>query len=195
MKVKICGITRAEDAVMCEELGADAIGFVHYPGRHRSMPLAEIDRMCEFLGPMTTKVLVCAPANVPEAIQMAVQSSVNVIQTYSLGPQEIEAMRRQGVGVIRAVPPTRSEAIKYSAVADALLFEQGVPGTGEGYDYSRIPMDCSPRSIIAGGLNIDNMDCAKALKPYALDVSTGVERLPGRKDHELVKEFIRRCKS
>lgn len=195
MKVKICGITRAEDALMCEELGADAVGFVHYPGRSRSMPLEEIARMGESLGPMTAKVLVCAPADVPEAIQLAARAGVSIIQTYSLSPPEMESLRRQGIGVIRAVPPERSEAAKYSAVADALLFEKGVPGTGEEYDYSRIPMNCHPRSIIAGGLNIDNIDRAKAMGPYALDVSSGVERHHGRKDRGLVSEFIRRCRS
>ena len=195
MRVKICGITNAEDAGMCEDAGADALGFVHVKGRSRSIQLSDIKEICGSLGPMATSVLVCSPSTVFEAADMFDQSGVDVLQLHSLEPNQTSRLRDQGIRVIRAVRPNRREAMRYSSHVHALLFEHGRPGSGASYDYSRVPVDCHPRSIIAGGLNVNNLDCAISMRPYALDVSSGVERSKGKKDPELVSEFIRRCKS
>ena len=195
MKVKICGLTDATDAAMCEDAGADALGFVHVKGRSRSIPLSEVHEICSTLGPLTTSVLVCSPNTVYEAADMFDRSGVDVLQLHSLEPCQISRMRDSGIPVIRAVRPVRREAMRYSDHVHALLYERGRPGTGASYDYSKVPIDCHPRSIIAGGLNIENVACAISMKPYALDVSSGVERVKGKKDPVLVSEFIRRCKS
>lgn len=194
MKVKICGITSLYDAAICEEAGADAVGFVHYPGRRRSLALDEISRMASSLGPMTTKVIVCAPETSQEAVQFSERSGVDILQTYSLDPESLDEVRESGLKVIRAVSTGRAEAEAFAPHADALVFEHGVPGTGASYDYSSIPIDCCERAIIAGGLTVDNVGEAKAMSPYAVDVSSGVEASNGRKDPELVREFIRRAK-
>lgn len=195
MKVKICGITNLEDAAMCEDLGADALGFVHVEGRKRSRSLDEISGICGSLGPMTTKVLVCIPEDVSDAERMLAASGVNMLQLHSLEPDELDILRSMGTSVIRAIAPDRFEAARYADHADALLFENDVPGTGSSYDYSTVPVDSCRRSIIAGGLNLDNMDAALRMKPYALDVSSGVEHSLGKKDPELVTGFIKRCKT
>ncbi|MGB2582196.1 MAG: phosphoribosylanthranilate isomerase [Thermoplasmata archaeon] len=194
MKVKICGITNAEDAFACEDSGADALGFVHVPGRSRSITLDRIADICASLGPMTTSVLVCLPSDDKAAMDMIGRSGADIIQVHSLDPQSLDSVRGSGIGVVKAVRPNRGEAAIYAEHADALLFENGVPGTGTGFDYSQTPVDCCRRAIIAGGLNIDNLERAKVMNPYALDVSSGVESAPGRKDPELVREFIRRCR-
>jgi len=123
------------------------------------------------------------------------ESNADAIQVHSLDPDGVRDIREQGTRVIRAVLPTKSDALRFASVADALLFEHGAPGTGTPYDFSIVPIDSCRRAIIAGGLNLHNLDMAKALGPYALDVSSGVERTIGKKDPELVAEFIRRCKS
>ena len=194
MKVKICGIMNSDDAEMCESYGADALGFVHIPGRSRSIPVEKIAEICSTLGPMTTKIVVCAPKSIEKAFQIIQNSEADAIQLYTLSPEEIHVLSDHGIYVIRAVPPSRSEATKFADFADALLFENGRPGTGNSYDYSKIPIDCCRHAIIAGGLTIENLHLAKALRPYALDVSTGVENSLGKKDPSLVAEFIRRCK-
>jgi len=194
VKAKICGITSLDDATMCEEEGADAIGFVHFPGRGRSLPLAMISEIMRSIGPLTTKILVCDPKNFDEAARMFDLSGADMLQVYSLPPEVLQEFRDAGGSVIRAVKPDSSEALKYAGSADALLFEAGIPGTGASYDYSSVPTECCVRSIIAGGLRIDNMQAAKARKPYALDVSSGVESSPGKKDRAMVSEFIRRCR-
>lgn len=195
MKVKICGITNQEDAFLCEDKGADALGFIHCPGRARSLPLKTIAGICSSIGPMTTRILVCFPKDAPEAAQMCERSQADMLQVYTLGPNELRKVASSGIGVIRAVKPDTKEVQLFSKIARAILFEQGTPGAGETYDYSKIPIRSCPRAIIAGGLDIQNLEQAKALKPYGLDVSSGVEKTPGKKDPGLVEEFVRRCKS
>jgi phosphoribosylanthranilate isomerase len=106
----------------------------------------------------------------------------------------LQEYRDSGGKVIRAVKPSVDEARCFAGFADALLFEMGEPGSGASYDYSKVPVESCKKAIIAGGLRIDNLGSAKAKRPYALDVSSGVESAPGRKDRGLVSEFIRRCK-
>jgi len=194
VKVKICGITSIDDAAMCEEKGADALGFIYFPGKMRSLPLSETAEIIESIGPMTLSVLVCDPKSVQEASEFSRITGADMLQVYSLSPQALKEFRDLGGRVIRAVKPNRDEAASFAGCADALLFEMGEPGAGMSYDYSTIPTECCPRSIIAGGLRLDNLDMAKEKKPYALDVSSGVESKPGRKDPLLVSEFVRRCK-
>jgi phosphoribosylanthranilate isomerase len=194
MKVKVCGITSLDDAVMCEESGADALGFVHVRGRSRSLELDRVAEACSVLGPMTSKVLVCSPRSSEEAAEMFRKSDADILQLHSLEPDETQRLRDDGIRLIRAVSPVRHEALRFSEIVHAILFESGIPGTGTVYDYSEVPIDVCRRVIIAGGLTISNVDKALAKNPYALDVSSGVERSPGRKDPALVSEFIRRCK-
>jgi len=193
MKVKICGITSLADAKICSELGADMIGFVHVPGRKRSLPIEKISEICSSLGRAMTRVLVCGPHDIDEALHMFIASGADVLQTYSLEPDDLIRLRELRVKVFRVVPPDRSDATRFSEAADALVFENGKPGTGSSYDYATIPIDCCAKAIVAGGLTIENMHLAKVLGPYALDVSSGVESSPGKKDPELVAEFIRGC--
>jgi len=195
MKVKICGLTTLDDAALCEESGADAVGFVHVSGRIRSLQLDKVAEICASLGPMISRVLVCSPKDVEEASNMFHRSGADILQLHSLEPEDMRSLRDEGMRLIRAVSPIRSEALRFSEAADALLFESGVPGTGTSYDYSAVPVDVCKRVIIAGGLTVENVHEALARNPYGLDVSSGVERSPGRKDPELVAEFIRRCRS
>jgi len=194
MKVKICGLTSLEDALMCEGLGADALGFVAVPGRARSMPIDLIAEVCAVLGPLTSSVLVCAPSSPEEAVERFDASGAKVLQLHSLSPEEVSKVGEHGIPVIRALTPSREQALRFAPFVRALLFEGGLPGTGSSYDYSSVPMDASKRVIVAGGLTPANLHLAKALRPYALDVSSGVEVHPGRKDASLVSEFIRRAK-
>jgi phosphoribosylanthranilate isomerase len=194
MKVKICGITNVEDAVMCEDLGVDAIGLVHFNGRFRSRGLDEISQICSSLGPSILKVLVCCPKDANSALEMLRKSGADALQLYSLGAYEMDQLRDQGVKVFRVVKPDEPRAAIFSEGVDALVFEGGCPGTGESYDYSSIPAALRRCAFIAGGLTPENVHIAKALDPYGVDVSSGVENALGSKDRGKVEEFIRRCK-
>jgi phosphoribosylanthranilate isomerase len=194
LKVKICGITNAEDAWMCESFDPDALGFVHYPSKARSLPLKDIRDITSTIGPFTKTVLVCLPGSVDAAVKMVEDAGVDVIQLYTFGRSEIEKIKACGIPVIRAVKPLEKEIQEFFDVADALLFDGPVPGSGLSHDYRSIPIKSCRRAIIAGGLNLDNLHVVKSLKPYGVDVSSGVERTIGKKDPQLVSEFIRRCR-
>lgn len=195
MKVKICGITHSNDAFMCEELGADALGFVHFPGRMRSLDLNTISEIMSTVGPFTRRVLVCNPSSVKEALHMLESTGADLMQVYNLNVDELLELKEYGVDVIRSVPPVREVAIEFAHCTKALVFEGSVPGTGTEYDYEAVPVDVCRRAIIAGGLKPENVDRVKRLSPYGVDVSSGVESSPGRKDPVLVEEFIRRCRA
>lgn len=195
MKVKICGITHQEDAFICEELGADALGLVYFPGRSRSLDLDTISEVMSTVGPFTRRVLVCNPSSVEEALFMIERTGADLLQVYNLDVDELLELKEYGVDIIRAVPPVREEAVKFAQCTEALIFEGSLPGTGTEYDYETVPVDACRRAIIAGGLKPDNVDRVKKLSPYGVDVSSGVESIPGRKDPLLVEEFIRRCRA
>lgn len=194
MKVKICGITSFEDAQMCSELGAEVIGFVHFPGRLRSLSLDSIAGICGGLGSGTIKALVCAPGSVDDAVHLLSRSRADVLQTYTLDPDDIRTLGEVGVKVMRVVPPSREEAIRFRSCAEALVYESGVPGSGSSYDYSTAPLGSCSREFIAGGLNCGNLVRVRSLGPYGVDVSSGVESHPGRKDPEKVRKFIEGCR-
>jgi phosphoribosylanthranilate isomerase len=193
MRVKICGLTNLNDALMCAELGAYALGFVHVRGRNRNLEIEAISDIVSSVGESVSKVLVCAPENVSEATRMFDASGTDIIQLHSLEPEDVMAMNESGIPVIRAVSTDRSVAERFAPHVHALLFEGGVPGSGKSYDYSTVPIDVCTRPIIAGGLRPDNLGPALAMNPYAVDVSSGVESSPGRKDPDLVAAFIGRC--
>jgi len=195
MHVKICGLTNLSDALMCEELGADSLGFVHVTGRHRSLDVDEVSDLMASIRSSVSKVLVCAPRNVTEAVDLFERTGADFLQLHSLEPSDVASLRDNDIPVIRAVPTDRTVAESFAPHAYALLFESGIPGSGSSYDYSTVPVDVCDRSIIAGGLRPDNLEGALAMRPYGIDVSSGVESIPGRKDPDLVAAFIRRCRS
>lgn len=194
MKVKICGITTEEDAAMCEVLGADMLGFVHVRGRPRSLPLERIAAICSGLGPSVMRVLVCSPPDAYSAVKMLEKSETNVLQLCCLDPESTMSLREMGVNVMRMVRPVVSEAKMFASAVDCLVYEGGVPGTGTSYDYSQVPVGTCSRELIAGGLTPANVQDVIPLNPFGVDVSSGVETTPGRKDPYKVAEFIRRCR-
>ena len=194
MKVKICGIMSEADAAMCSSLGADMLGFVHFPGKLRSLPIEKISEICIGIGRGTTKVLVCNPEDARIAKRMFEMSHADVLQLCSLGPQDTMTLRKDGINVMRMVKPVKAEAVKFASAVDCLVYESGEPGSGTAYDYSRIPLGTCRRELIAGGLTPDNVGEALSLKPYGVDVSSGVESSPGKKDSVKVASFIARCR-
>jgi len=103
-------------------------------------------------------------------------------------------LKSHGIRTIRAVDPFSGEADTYEKVVDALLFEVGTPGTGAAYDHCSAPVSRYERVIVAGGLNPFNISEVADMRPYGVDVSSGVEVSVGKKDPSLVKDFIMRCR-
>jgi len=189
MRIKICGITRPEDALFAERCGADAIGvIICSPGSRRMVPLARAQEIFSAVGPFTTTVAVTHTNSEEDLSQiLAVHpDAVQVFHPFTFG-------KGTGVKVIRAVG--RNDPLP--GECDAIIIDES-HGGGKVFDLS-CARDAVLRSkvpvILAGGLNPENVAGAiRKVQPYAVDVATGVEISPGIKDPEKVRAFIAACR-
>ncbi len=213
-RVKVCGNTRVEDAVMAARLGADAIGVINVANTPRYRNLEETKYIFDSLPPFVSRVVVVtldgmSMEAVDERIRQIEATGADCIQLHGEEPVELVAEVRRmassrGMKVIKklGVGGDRSEclerAIAYEAVADAILLDTisgtQIGGTGKRHDWkiSRAIVERLNKPVIlAGGLNPDNVtEAVDMVSPYAVDVSSGIEREPGIKDEGRVKRFI-----
>ncbi|SEF77417.1 phosphoribosylanthranilate isomerase [Marinobacterium lutimaris] len=196
-RVKICGITRVEDALTAVAAGADALGFVFYAPSPRAIDAARAGEIIAQLPPfVTTTALFVDPE--PELIMQVVETTgVDLLQFHGKeDPDFCERFGRPWIKALRMKPGVDlvSECDRYARGRGILLdaYRPGVPGgTGETFDWELIPADIAPKITLAGGLNPENIKNAiAAVRPYAVDVSGGVEAGKGIKSPELVKNFV-----
>jgi phosphoribosylanthranilate isomerase len=191
--VKICGITSEADALLSVSFGADAVGFVFAPSsRQVSEQLA--GDIAKRLPPEILTVGVFrdeAPQRVVEKVQRA---GLGAAQLHGHESAEDTAWVRSRLPmVIKAFPAGDRTISRFSEFgADYLLIDGQNPGSGEVFDWRLAEGVADPtRLIVSGGLRADNVAQAVAhLRPYGVDVSTGVESAPGRKDPLKVRDFI-----
>ncbi len=197
-RVKICGITSERDALAAVEAGADAIGLVFYPPSPRAVDVGRARSVVRHLPPFVSVVGLFVDAS-PEEIHRVLEGvPIDILQFHGeetpeacagYGRPFVKAIRmREGVDLHRA-------AETYGAASGLLLdtFRQGQPGgTGTAFDWNRIPEALAARVILAGGLDSDNVESAvRRVRPYAVDVSGGVEREKGVKDPAKIAAFMR----
>lgn len=196
-RVKICGITRAQDAAAAVAAGADAIGLVFWPGSRRVVSVATARDIVDSLPPFVTSValFVDPEASAVRAVLAGVQPGL--LQFH--GGETAAFCAQFGLPYIKAVRMDAGgpalDAAQHPA-ARALLLDHydpvSVGGTGRSFDWTRIPADCPRPLVLAGGLHAGNVGAAIALaRPYAVDVSSGVEQSPGIKDPGRIVEFMR----
>lgn len=205
--VKICGITNTEDARAACELGADAIGFNFYRKSPRYIAPEEAGRIVdEIVAFDALRVGVFVNEETPGSIaQMALISGMNAIQLHGdETPAYCHALREltdaQIIKVFRARDNlTLDEMARYEA--DALMLDAYAPdlfgGTGHVCDwtFARLAAETFPKLFLAGGLTPDNISQAiKTVKPYGVDVASGVESSPRRKDRDKMQFFINRVR-
>ena len=196
-RIKICGITRMQDALAAVQAGADALGFVFYPPSPRHIELHDAQNIISRLPAFVTPVGLFVNADA-DSIQQALAAGIELIQFHgnecpdycaSFGKRWIKAIR------VREDTDLLAESARYAAGAGLLLdaYRPGVPGgTGECFDWDKIPEALAPDIILAGGLNPDNItDAVRRVRPYGVDVSGGVEAEKGIKDPEKIQRFIR----
>ena len=203
--IKVCGITRAEDAVAASDLGADAIGLVFYSPSSRAIV---IDDVAEIVAGVSANVSVVALFVDPtkEEVTKVVDSGyVDLLQFHGAESEEfccsfdIPYMKAFRVGLDADL----QEAITAYPSAELILldsYNKTAPGgTGDVFDWDRtasISDSSLSKLVLAGGLNPDNIAAAIAkVKPYGVDVSSGVESSPGIKDHALINKFIEGVRS
>lgn len=196
-RVKICGITSPQAALQAAAAGADAIGLVFYPRSPRAVNLAQAAAICEQLPPFVDVVALTVDADRQLIEDILATLPVTLLQFHGdesaayceqFQHPYIKALRmRDDVDISRHIEQYRS--------ARGLLLDSyrpGVPGgTGEQFDWHRVPAEIAGQIILAGGLRADNVAAAiQQLGPWAVDVSGGVESAPGVKDPSKMLQFM-----
>lgn len=196
-RIKVCGITRFEDAHAAVAAGADALGFVFHPASPRYIDPVKAGAIAGALPPFVTPVALLVDADPPtiEAVLRALPQALLQFHGDEAPAQcarwqrsYIKALRmRAGLGL--------DEALQRYAGASAILldaYRPGLPGgTGTAFDWSAVPLPFPRPLVLAGGLCAENVGAAIArLRPYAVDVSSGVESAPGSKNAAKIAAFV-----
>jgi len=197
-RVKICGITRVEDALIAVGHGADAIGLVFYPPSPRYVPPALAAEIVNALPAFVTVVALFVDASRADIEAVLSQVDIDLIQFH--GQETADECRQYGKSYMKAIRvKSDTNLVQYATEysdAKALLLDtyaDGVPGgTGQVFDWALIPKNLSKPVVLAGGLDAENVEQAiRQVEPYAVDVSGGVEFKKGIKDAAKIAAFMR----
>ncbi len=197
VRSKICGITRIEDALAAVEAGADAIGFVFYAKSPRAVSVQQARAIIAALPPFISTVGLFVNASRCELNETLDAVPLDMLQFHGdETPEECDGYHRPFIKALRvqAGDDIAASCRLYSRASGILLdtFVAGVPGgTGETFDWALIPNSLEKPIILAGGLTSANVAQAiTQVRPYAVDVSGGVEKSKGIKDHDKIRAFM-----
>ena len=202
VRVKICGITRPADAVVAANAGADAIGLNFFPESTRYVDIAKAKSILEVLPPFVTTVGLFVNQE-RDLIQSIVDElDLDLLQFHGDETQEeCIGFSRPFIKAIRMKPDVElSGVISMYDLSQGILLDSYVAGmaggTGVSFDWDQVPENIQKPVILAGGLNLENVSKAiETVRPYAVDVSGGVESGPGIKDPDKIYEFIKNVQS
>ena len=196
-RVKICGIKRLEDALAAIDAGADALGFVFYPPSPRSVESTVAEAIIKHLPPFVSTVALFVNESPEQVRAVLEQTGIDLLQFHGdESPEYCNQFERPYFKALRMSPDIDvvAETKRFASARAVLLdaYRAGVPGgTGEAFDWDRIPADLSKPLILAGGLDQHNVKQAiNQVKPYAVDVSGGVEAAKGLKDSSKIISFM-----
>lgn len=197
-RVKICGITREEDALAAAEAGADAIGLVFYAKSSRNITIEQAKRIVAGLPPFVVSVGLFVNPAAAEVEAVIRQVGLDLLQFHGdESPGFCQGFSRPYIKALRMKPGVDAAvfATSHPAARGLLLdaWEQdSYGGTGKTFDWQRIkPLAGASRIILAGGLSPANVaEAITTVRPWAVDVSSGVEQAPGIKSAERIHSFI-----
>ncbi|MEK6713465.1 MAG: phosphoribosylanthranilate isomerase [Nitrospirota bacterium] len=200
VKVKICGITNLEDAQAAAEAGADALGFVFYPDSPRFIDPGNARAIIAKLPVFITSVGVFVDESEDLIRRIIREGGIQILQFH--GSESPVLCTRFREKVIKAIRIKDEESISEMQMYDVDTFlldtylDCAKGGTGKTFNWKYAEMaKGNGRIILSGGLNPSNIgDAVRTLKPYGVDVSSGVEISPGKKDHVKIREFVREAK-
>jgi phosphoribosylanthranilate isomerase len=196
-RVKICGITRPEDALAAAHAGADAIGLVFYDKSPRAVDIAQAWEICDVLPPFVTTVGLFVDADAETIEDILVEVPVDLLQFH--GEETAEFCEQFGHPYIKAIRMRENTNLQlladsYASAQGLLLdtYKKGVPGgTGEAFNWEWAAQPCGKPIILAGGLCAENVQQAiEQVRPWAVDVSGGVEKEKGIKDSGKISAFM-----
>jgi phosphoribosylanthranilate isomerase len=201
-KIKICGITNLADAQLAVELGADALGFIFYPKSPRYITVREAANICNALPPFVARVGVFVDELEYEIEKALQECLLTTLQFHGDEPpgfcqkfpaKSIKAIRMRDETALVVAAEYDVDGLLLDTYTDS---ERG--GTGKTFDWTLAikAKEIGPPVILSGGLTTANVqEAIRTVRPYAVDVSSGVEREPGKKDPEKLRRFFELCQS
>jgi phosphoribosylanthranilate isomerase len=198
VRIKVCGMTRMEDTAVAAHLGVDAVGLVFYPKSPRYVNVEQAHALAASLPAFVTVTALFLDPSAEEVRQVLESVRVELLQFH--GGEPAEFCRSFNRPYIKAVPMgSQADVAEYAqrhAGAAALLLDSHAAGqkggTGMSFDWTALPRVEGPPLILAGGLNPSNVGTAiRIVRPYGVDVSSGVESKPGIKDPAKMEAFVR----
>lgn len=199
-KVKICGITRGSDVRAAVLAGADALGFVFAPRSKRVLDAGLAAGLVRKVPAFVSRVGLFMDQEAGEVAGVLNRVPLNLLQFH--GSEDADYCRQFGMPYMKAVSMESDRSVPQALIdypdAAALLLDShspgGTGGTGTVFDWALIPESALP-IVLAGGLNPGNIrEAVERVRPWAVDVSSGVEDAPGIKNAEMMREFIREAK-
>lgn len=196
-RIKFCGITRAEDAGLAAALGVDAIGLVMDPASPRFIEPAGAAMIRRLLPPFVDAVLLFRNADADAVTRAIAAVQPSLLQFH--GDEAPEFCESFALPYLRAVPMTGAVDVgafaRRFASAAALLLDAHAPGEGGGqgktFDWQAVPARLGKPIVLAGGLTPENVTAAvREVRPYAVDVSSGIEAARGIKDADRMRRFV-----
>jgi phosphoribosylanthranilate isomerase len=201
-RIKICGITREQDVSSVAEYGADALGLVFYEKSPRHVSVQQAAQLARSVPPFLTVVGLFVNPSVDYVREVLVKVPLDVLQFH--GEEEPQFCRQFGKPYLKAIRVKPGLdlvecAARYAGAQGLLLdaFVEGTQGgTGESFDWALIPHDLPLPVILSGGLHAGNVAAAiRQVRPYAVDVSSGVESAKGIKDAAKIAAFVNEVKN
>ena len=196
-QVKICGITSVADALAAAEAGADMIGLMFYDGSPRHVTLAQAAEISRALPPFVLRVGVFVNPEPDLVLRAIAECGLNLLQFH--GDEDSDFCTQFGLMSLKAIRVQNAESLQTLANyhTDAFLLDAyskaGLGGTGEkfNWDLAIEAQKFGKPIFLAGGLTPENVaDAVRQVRPFAVDVSSGVESAPGKKDAAKVRAFI-----
>lgn len=196
-RIKFCGMTRLDDVRCAVDLGVDAIGMIFVPGSKRAIDLPLAARLAQAIPPLVTRVALFLNPEAAAVQAVLREVPLDLLQFHgSESPDFCASFERPYVKALAMGDDVDVgfEMSRYARARGVLLDahrsgEQG--GRGEAFDWSRIPAQWAPRILLAGGLRPDTVAHAiRTVRPFAVDVSSGIESAPGVKSERLMQHFV-----
>ena len=195
-RIKICGLTRAEDMQVAIEAGADAFGLVFYPPSPRFIDPEQAVRLAGMAPPFVSVVGLFVNAEARQVSELLAAVPIHLLQFH--GDEDEAYCRQFGRPYIKAARMRPGlDLLQYAASfpsAQAILvdaFVEGYGGGGKSFDWNLIPNSMSKPLVLSGGLDADNVgEAIRRVRPAAVDVSSGVEAAKGIKDADKIRSFI-----
>lgn len=202
VRVKVCGITQAQDASLAIDNGADAIGLVFYEPSPRSVSIEQAKAVCAELPPFVSVVALFVNADPAYIQEVCAEVPVTLLQFH--GDEDESQCSCYGIPYIKALRIRSASDVseaeeKYSSASGILVdtYKAGVQGgTGETFDWGLLPENRRKPLVLAGGLTPVNIkEAIDVVRPYAVDVSGGVEQSKGVKSALLIEKFLKEVSS